>query len=317
MEDPVSRRVVVCGGKRAQLARLAEVVHQIGAEPLEAGPSQASRLSRSAQVIVGVGEEGLDLLARLALDRPHLLRIALVPPGLGEADLYQLVERVHPFALVPEPLDEARLAAALREALANSSEGAADATHRTIRLPVLAPDFDRLVRDPLTGADGYHYLRLRLDEELERSGRYGRPLALVLIDVDDLRGLNDRAGRAAGDHALRQVAATLMAGARAVDRVGRWAGGAFALVLPETIAGAAYGLAERLRADIAARRFETPVRPGIFREEAPARLRLTVSCGVGCTIRDGASHPTTLVARTCAALERAKLGGRNRSTVDG
>src|SRR6185437_7727077 len=117
-------------------------------------------------------------------------------------------------------------------------------------------DFERITTDRLTGALGYHYLRLRLDEELERAARYGRP---------------------AGDFLLTQVAAVLMGGARMVDRVGRWAGGTFAMVLPETGAGAAFGLAERMRADLAARRFGGATLPGA---RPLAGLRITVSCGV-------------------------------------
>jgi diguanylate cyclase (GGDEF)-like protein len=177
------------------------------------------------------------------------------------------------------------------------------------RLPP-PPDFDRVVTDRLTGTFSYHYLRLRLDEELQRAARYGRPLALVLIDVDDLRDINDRYGRAGGDFALKQVGAILLGGARAVDRVGRWAGGAFALVLPETGLGAAWGLAERMRADVAARRFGS-VQPDGARPLDT--LRVSVSCGIAASQNEGR---VTLVARADEALHRAKLAGRNRSAVD-
>jgi diguanylate cyclase (GGDEF)-like protein len=153
---------------------------------------------------------------------------------------------------------------------------------------------------------------MRLAEELDRAGRYSRALSLLIVDLDDLRGLNDRLGRAAGDFALASVAAALVAGARSVDLVGRWAGGAFALLLPETAVGAAYGLAERLRADLAARRLPAP--PQLLHPSRP--LRVTMSCGVASLYKDGAAHPGTLVARADHALWRAKLGGRNRSIVD-
>jgi diguanylate cyclase (GGDEF)-like protein len=174
-----------------------------------------------------------------------------------------------------------------------------------------ASDFERLTTDRVTGALSYHYLRLRLDEELERAARYSRPLSLLLVDIDDLRGLNDRYGRAAGDFLLAQVATVLMSGARMVDRVGRWAGGTFAMVLPETGAGAAFGLAERMRADLAARRFGGAA---IVGARPLGTLRLTVSCGVAAAQpHDGRG----LMARSHEALHRAKLRGRNRSVVDG
>jgi diguanylate cyclase (GGDEF)-like protein len=172
-----------------------------------------------------------------------------------------------------------------------------------------APDFDRLVTDPLTGVFGYHYFRLRLDEEHERALLYTRPLALVLVDLDDLRGVNDRFGRAAGDLALQQVAQVISGSARAVDRIGRWSGGSLAVLLPETGVGPAYGLAERLRTEVAARRF------GELEVEGArqlGRLHVTVCCGVA-SLRQGRN----LVARADDALWRAKTGGRNRSVVHG
>src|SRR5439155_20317354 len=142
-------------------------------------------------------------------------------------------------------------------------------------------------------------------------GRYTRALSLLLVDLDDLRGLNDRLGRSAGNFALAQVAFSLLTGARSVDCVGRWSGGGFALLLPETAVGAAYGLAERLRADLAARRLPAP--PQLIH---PTRqLRVTVICGVSSLDKAGAPRPDSLVTRADFALWRAKLGGRNRSIV--
>jgi mutator protein MutT len=176
--------------------------------------------------------------------------------------------------------------------------------------PAPAPrtTFDGLTRDPATGCLKPHFLRLRLDEELDRAQRYARPLALLFADIDDLSALNDRYGRAAGDAALGQLAALMIQNARAVDRVGRLAAGGFVLILPETPAGAAYGIAERLRADVAARRFA-----GGLRHKA---LRCTVSCGVAAMRGQVAGEAQGLLGRADAALWRAKLAGRNRTVVD-
>jgi diguanylate cyclase (GGDEF)-like protein len=301
-----------------RLGRLLEAVREVGGDPVEAGQKAVHRLARAAQVVLAGGEEGVELLARLAIDRPSLLRVVVVDGQLPPAELLSVIDRAHPWAVIPDPFEPQRLHAALRDALATSTEGLpiGDQTQRIVR-PSAAPDFERLVSDGLTGADNYYYLRLRLDEELERASRYTRPLSFVLVDVDDLRGINDRYGRGVGDFVLKQVAGGLHAGARAVDRVGRWAGGTFALLLPETAAGAAYGIAERLRADVAARRFQEPAPTSGEWQKIPPRLRLTVSCGVASTLRDGASRPQSLLARADAALWRAKQGGRNRSVVDG
>jgi two-component system cell cycle response regulator len=267
--------------------------------------------------LVAAGEEGLDFLARMLLDHPSLPRVAVLDRHASGEDLIGLIERVRPWAVVPAPLEKNRLIAALRDMLAQTGEHGIGLTTELTRRTHLPPaaDFERLVSDRLTGVAGYHYLRLRLDEELDRAARYARPVSLVILDIDDLRGLNDRHGRAAGDFALKQLGVMISSGARAVDLVGRWAGGAFALLLPETTAGAAYGLAERLRADIAARRFAPTPEETTGRFKAP--FRITVSAGVACTVRDGASRPAGLVQRADSALFRAKSGGRNRSVRDG
>ena len=310
----MSRTVVVFDVDRERRKRLAEVVRETGAEPLEANAQAILRVSRKASAVVAAGEEGVEVLARLALDRPQLPRISVVDGSLPPDYLLGVIERAHPWAVVPDPFDPQRLMSTLRDALAGTTEGmaATELTNRIVR-PASAPDFAHTVADRLTGADNYHYLRMRLDEELERASRYTRPLSLVLVDIDDLRGINDRYGRNVGDFALKQVAAALTAGARVVDRVGRWAGGTFALVLPETTAGASLGIAERLRTDISARRL-VGVIPGEIR--VPPRLRLTVSCGIASTVKDGAPRPQSLIARADAALFRAKNGGRNRSSAD-
>jgi diguanylate cyclase (GGDEF)-like protein len=308
----VTRRVLCVDGDAGRRLALCEAAREVGAEPVEPpdGDGRAAlELARDAQVVIGGGDEGVELLARLALDRPLLPRIAVLDGVPGLAETLSLIDRVHPWALVTDLGERARLHALLRDALASAEPAAA--TDQMRRAP--APDFAQLTIDRLTGADSYHYLLLRLEEELARAARYRRPLSLALVDVDELGGINDRYGRAAGDFALSQVAGTLQSGARAVDRVGRCAGGLFALVLPETVAGAAYGLAERLRADLSARRFSTTLTGG----RAVERLRVTVSCGVACTVQDGVSRAATLWARADGALWRAKQGGRNRSVVDG
>jgi diguanylate cyclase (GGDEF)-like protein len=302
------RKVLCICEDPVRLATFAAAAREAGADPLEAGTARvARRLSRRAHVAIGGGDVGLDGLATLALDRPSIPRIAVVETDAVD-QILEVVERVHPWAIVREP---ANLVGTVYDALAEAAEAVPTGAHHLTRV-AQRPDFDRLIADRLTGALNYHYLRLRLDEELERAARYRRPLSLAFIDVDDLRGINDRHGRVAGDFALQQVAGALAAGARVVDRLGRWAGGSFALVLPETSSAAAYGIAERLRADIAARRFQL----ALDTPRPSARLRLTVSCGIASTVLDGVSRTASLITRTDGALWRAKQSGRNRSVVD-
>lgn len=275
----MSGRVLILDGDTGRLGRLAQAVTEAGGEPFEVGSAAAAvRGAASCELVLLAGDEGLAALAPISSAHPSLPRITVVGP-VGSIEAERLVDAIRAVLVHHRP-----------------------AQH----------DFEALTRDRLTGALAWHYFRMRLGEELDRAARYSRALSLLLVDLDDLRGLNDRLGRAAGDFALVSVAAALVAGARSVDLVGRWAGGAFALLLPETAVGAAYGLAERLRADLAARRLPAP--PQLLHPSRP--LRVTMSCGVASLYKDGAAHPGTLVARADHALWRAKLGGRNRSIVD-
>jgi diguanylate cyclase (GGDEF)-like protein len=274
----MSNKVLILDGDPARIGRLARLTSDAGGEALEVTTVAAAlRVAAVADLALLAGPEGVTALSALAVSHPALPRITVIGPATGpDVDELTAAVRAGLLARRPEPRD-----------------------------------FDGLTRDR-TGALGYHYFRLRMGEEVDRANRYGRALSLLMVDVDDLRGVNDRLGRSAGDFALGQVAQALTAGARAVDLVGRWSGGGFALLLPETAVGAAYGLAERLRADLAARRLPAPptlLPPG-------QSLRVTVCCGVASLYKDGSPRAHTLIARAGDALWRAKAGGRNRSVVD-
>jgi diguanylate cyclase (GGDEF)-like protein len=305
------RRVLCIDTDPERLRRIGQATLAVGAEPVEAGErKRALRLAGNADAAVAGGPEGLAVLERLAELRPALPRIALLSAA-STAELLDVIDRVHPYAVKGDPPDPASLADCLRAAfelhLAQVSVG--ETTRRRV-LPRSRADFGQLVTDPLSGTHGYHYLRLRLDEEIERAARHARPLALLLADLDELRALNDRYGRTAGDLAIRHVGQALALAARAGDRVGRWTGGCFAVVMPETTGGAAYGLAERFRADLAGRRFTVRA---AGRAEA---LRLSVSVGVAAAVKEGVVQAASLLQRADAALARAKLSGRNRAVAD-
>lgn len=102
-------------------------------------------------------------------------------------------------------------------------------------------------RDPLTGVGNYRVLSERLPHELERHRRYGHQLALVMVDLDDFKRVNDENGHQYGDRVLQEVAGALIGSVRAHDVVVRHGGDEFAVIAPQTDRKAGQALAGRLR----------------------------------------------------------------------
>jgi two-component system cell cycle response regulator len=163
--------------------------------------------------------------------------------------------------------------------------------------------FQEMARtDALTGCYNRRALFERLEREVERVKRYDQGLALLLVDLDNFKDVNDARGHLAGDGVLRQVGDLLRREARSVDIVARFGGDEFVLVLPETTQEGAVIFAERLRARIGEHDFS----------EAGAPLFVTVSVGVAAM---GAAQSETaegLIARADRAMYEAKGGGRNQ-----
>jgi diguanylate cyclase (GGDEF)-like protein len=163
------------------------------------------------------------------------------------------------------------------------------------------------VTDELTGAYKRRRAEQELEREVDRARRYGRPLSLVLLDIDEVRKLNDDQGREAGDRVIAEVGRVLRLSTRATDTVGRWGGEAFAIVLPETDTEQAMGAAEKMRTIVS----QTAVAAG------SQTVHVTVSGGIATFADNNFDSPTALVEAAAAALDRAKDAGRNRCVAYG
>jgi diguanylate cyclase (GGDEF)-like protein len=162
------------------------------------------------------------------------------------------------------------------------------------------------ITDGLTSLYNHRHFQDSLEKELRKSEQQGRPLSLILIDIDHFKAFNDRWGHQEGDAALRRVAAQVMKGIRPADMAFRYGGEELAVLMASSAKGQAAEVAEKLR--IAVR--DNAQRPGRFGD------RLTVSLGVAAFPEDGAL-PRTLVDAADAALYTAKAEGRDRVTVAG
>jgi diguanylate cyclase (GGDEF)-like protein len=111
---------------------------------------------------------------------------------------------------------------------------------------------EQAIRDPLTGLFNRHYFNSIITSELSRGDRYGRPISLMMIDIDGFRAVNNRLGHLKGDDVLRDVATMLQENVRDADRVIRYGGDEFLVFMPETNGrGDAEIVADRLRTQIA------------------------------------------------------------------
>jgi diguanylate cyclase (GGDEF)-like protein len=155
--------------------------------------------------------------------------------------------------------------------------------------------------DPLTEALNRRRLIELARREIALARRHQRPLAVLLIDIDRFKRVNDTLGHSAGDEALRQVAEVCAGGLRSTDLLARWGGEEFAAILPQTDLEGAVRLAERLRERVAARAYGRGGRT----------LRLTVSVGTA-ALRAEDGGLDDLIERVDGALYAAKRDGRNR-----
>lgn len=157
----------------------------------------------------------------------------------------------------------------------------------------------RALSDSLTGAGNRFALRHAMEREIPTAARHGRPLAMIIIDIDYFKAINDRHGHAGGDLALQAVVKCMQGCLRSIDDLFRFGGEEFVILLSDTDCHSAALVAERIRAAIEDMRFEIKGEP----------LRMTISVGVA-MLRKSESGDA-LLERSDQLLYQAKQNGRN------
>jgi len=159
--------------------------------------------------------------------------------------------------------------------------------------------------DQTTQIHNRRYFDEQLTRELERSKRTAHPMALLMIDLDDFKQVNDTYGHAAGDSVLRQVGHVLLENARQVDIVARYGGEEFAVILPRITRETALTVAERMRSSVASHQFVTGI--------AGERLRgMTISVGGALYPLDANTKNELMDRADRVSLYEAKRGGKDR-----
>ncbi|PKO88110.1 MAG: hypothetical protein CVU18_08290, partial [Betaproteobacteria bacterium HGW-Betaproteobacteria-12] len=158
--------------------------------------------------------------------------------------------------------------------------------------------------DSLTQLSNARQFNLTLDQELERSARYRRPLTLLIVDVDNFKQVNDTWGHAEGDRVLRTLAGIIQSCLRQTDTAYRYGGEEFAILMPETDAAAGVRFGDRLRHCFTAS-------PPIL----SCGTVLKVSISIGVTEYSPGDDAHSLFCRADDGMYQAKRLGKNRVVV--
>ena len=158
------------------------------------------------------------------------------------------------------------------------------------------------VTDGLTGLHNRRFMATHMEQALEQAQRHGRPLSLLIADMDHFKSVNDTYGHDAGDAVLRELADRIRGSIRGADLACRYGGEEFVVIMPDTDMEAAGIVAERIRSRVAGQPFLLP---------DGRTLPRTISIGIG-SLMTGSDTCETVLKRADGALYEAKEGGRNR-----
>ncbi|HEX5871238.1 MAG TPA: diguanylate cyclase [Longimicrobium sp.] len=281
--------------------------------------------SRGYQVVTATnGEEALASVADIP---PHLILLDVMMPGMDGREVARRIKEDDALPFIP-----IILVTALSEAddVVQGLESGADdyiskpynfreleaRVRAMLRIKTLQDELDQKNRelelanrrlkklsitDGLTELFNHRHVHELLQDEFDRSARTGESIAVVMMDLDRFKNINDTYGHPTGDVVLFETAQIIQDTAREIDMVGRYGGEEFIAILPETDEEPGANFAERVR---------KAVEEHVYRDGA-TEIRMTVSCGVA-SIREGVDSPEALLKAADEALYQAKHGGRNK-----
>jgi two-component system cell cycle response regulator len=163
------------------------------------------------------------------------------------------------------------------------------------------------ITDALTGLFNRRYMEMHLASLVEQAASRGKPIAVMILDIDYFKSVNDTHGHDAGDDVLREFSLRIRKAIRNIDLACRYGGEEFVIVMPETDMAVASVVAERIRRRIAAEAF--PIQQGA------KNLEVTISIGIAAIGQPG-DNAAAILKRADTALYRAKRDGRNRVVQD-
>jgi two-component system cell cycle response regulator len=299
-------RILVIDDRRVSYERIAKVLAGEHKVDVEVDPQEA--LFHAAEgdydlLIVSLGLENFDALRLCSqvrsLERSRNVPILVVVEAEDNARLLRGLEIGVNDYLV-RPIDANELLARVRTQIRKRRYGARlrDNVQMSMELAVT---------DPLTGLYNRRYMESHVTSLVEQALARGKPLALLVVDIDYFKAVNDLHGHDAGDDVLREFATRVKKSIRGIDLACRHGGEEFVIVMPETDMAVAAIVAERIRRRIAGEPFS--IRAGA------AALDVTISVGIA-ALAGVADTAAQILKRADQALYRAKRDGRNRVVAD-
>jgi two-component system, cell cycle response regulator len=299
-------RILIVDDRPASYERVAAVLSKEHSVEIERDPSEA--LFRASEgnyelLIISLGLESFDALRLCSqirsLDRTRSVPVlAITEPDNSARMLRGLEIGVNDYLM--RPIDKNELLARARSQVRKRryTERLRDNVQISIEMAIT---------DALTGLFNRRYMENHLGTLVEQASARGKPLALLALDIDHFKSINDTHGHDAGDDVLRDFALRIKRSIRGIDLACRCGGEEFIIVMPETDMAVAASVAERLRRRIATEPFAI--------SEGTRTIPVTLSIGIA-TLRERDDTPAGLLKRADQALYRAKRDGRNRVVPD-
>jgi two-component system cell cycle response regulator len=295
-------RILLVDDRPSSYERMAEVLSTEHHVDVEANPADALFHAADGDydlLIVSLGLENFDGLRLCSqarsLERTRHLPILAIADADNNARLLRGLEiGVNDYLL--RPVDKNELLARARTQIRRRryTDHLRDNVQTSIEMAIT---------DGLTGLHNRRYMESHLATLADQASTRGRPLALMMLDIDFFKKINDTHGHDAGDDVLREFAVRIKKSIRGIDLACRYGGEEFIVVMPETDAHVASLVAERLRRAIAGEPFAI--------EKGTRRIDVTISIGLS-TLEKKGEPVADVLKRADTALYRAKHDGRNR-----
>ncbi len=299
-------RILIVDDRPASYERMVATLSTEHAVDVETDPAEA--LFHAAEgnydlMIISLGlkdHDGLRLCSQIrSLERTRNVPILAVAEADNNARLVRGLEiGVNDYLI--RPIDKNEMLARVRTQIKKKryTERLRDNVQMSIEMAIT---------DALTGLFNRRYMEMHLTSLVEQAASRGKPIAVMILDIDYFKSVNDTHGHDAGDDVLREFAVRIRKAIRNIDLACRYGGEEFVIVMPETDMAVASVVAERIRRRIATEAF--PIQQGT------KNLEVTISIGIAAIGAPG-DNAAAILKRADTALYRAKRDGRNRVVQD-